>query len=370
MSVPPSQGSSSTFAAAARSFLADLPEAMLREWIAGSTLVSLPGHQPPWQATGLKVSTGQSYSLFSSGRILWSPRRPSLYGGPKFHLWARIAPGGRIVNLTADTGTFVADRDGEIELGIYMGMWRNDRGELATSTALYERLREGIEVLVLGWRHEAAAGLTALARCRPDVGFLTSEIARLTAAAGVPAGWNYLLEAGEAEIFSAHHEADGRRRIRVDAVDDQGIITTPVDCALTPSTTIAWRWRVDVHPSTVAEDSVYTHDYLSVATEFETGTDLTWMWSSTLAPGTRFHCPIKAWTARETHVVVHSGSADFGQWCREECNVHDGASPMAKRPARIVRVWLIAVSSFQHGRLHAEFEDIVLRNEHGTVRVL
>lgn len=161
------------------------------------------------------------------------------------------------------------------------------------------------------------------------------------------------------------------RRVRLDADDDQGILTTPVDCVLTPATTITWRWRVDVHPSRVAEDTVFSHDYLSVATEFDTGRDLSWIWSATLVPGTHFPCPIKAWAAREVHLVVHSGSADLGRWCTETRNIHDDVTAaMGTPPARVVRVWLIAVSTFPHGRIRAEVSDIVLTNEHGTIRVL
>ena len=43
---------------------------------------------------------------------------------------------------------------------------------------------------------------------------------------------------------------------------------------------------------------------------------------------------------------------------------------MGPPPTRIVRVWLIAVSSFQHGTARAEFADIVLDDGTQRLRVL
>ena len=54
-----------------------------------------------------------------------------------------------------------------------------------------------------------------------------------------------------------------KRVIRLDARDDQGITWRRL--RLTPPTRITWRWRVTAQPSAVAEDSLHTHDYISVA---------------------------------------------------------------------------------------------------------
>jgi hypothetical protein len=70
--------------------------------------------------------------------------------------------------------------------------------------------------------------------------------------------------------------------------------------------------------SAVAEDTFPTHDYLSVAVEFDNGQDITYFWSSELPLETTFRCPIPTWTARETHVVVRSGLDDLGKWLSEK----------------------------------------------------
>lgn len=325
--------------------------------------LTLPGHQPPWQPTGCSVVRGQQYSLFAAGRIQWSRSNPARYGGPSFHLWARVVPGGRIVNLGSDSGTFVADASGEIELGIYMGVWRDAYGSLATSTDLYQRLSGALGCWVVVWPGAARAGLEMLLACS-DLACLRQELARLAAPATLPRGWEPLLETGMSAIYQETVQ-DGRRTITLDAPDAQGIITTPVDVPLTPATRLCWSWCADELPSELAEDRTHTHDYFSIGAEFDNGRDLTWIWSSTLTPETYFHCPVPAWTSRETHWVVRRGPAAPGCWYDESRAVHaDVARAMGPPPRRIVRVWLIALATFQHGRARARFRDI--RLEHGT----
>ena len=364
------------FADLAARWLAALPAALVRTTISASHVVRLRANDVPWQATGVRLKAGQAYSLFASGRVQWSPRDPSLYGGPRQHLCARIVPGGRVVNPTCDSGSFVADVDGELELGIYMGVWKNAVGELSTPESLYRRLTGGIQVLAIAWRGDAALALAALELVALDYGTLqppliSQEIARLRAPRAPPADWDYLLETGSAGIFSDALGPSGEPLIAVDARDDQGIVWAPVNCELNPHTRLSWRWRVSECPSNLAEDRAQTHDYISIATEFDNGRDLTWIWSSQLAPETHFACPIHAWTARETHWVVRSGNERLGQWCAEERHVHaDVLAAMGAPPARIVRVWLIALSSFQHGTARAEFADIVLSDGAQSFRVL
>lgn len=330
----------------------------------------LPADQPPWTTTGIGLRRGQAYTLLASGRVQWSAHRPELHGGPGFHLWARVAPGGRVVNVTRNSGTFVADIDGTLELGIYLGMWRDEFGTLDTPRSAYARLAGGLEVIALIWPGtDPLSGLDALAAALPCPE-LESELARARQRSLTPAGWNYLVETGTSDIWRTCDDA-GNERICLVADDDQGIIRRPIDFPLSPATTLTWRWRVDEHPSRLPEDTPHTHDYISIALEFDNGRDLTWIWSSSLAPETSFACPIKVWAARETHYVVKSGLAETGRWCTERRQVHgDVTRAMGPPPARIVGVWLIAVATFQHGRARAAFEDIRLSDDGCELGVL
>ena len=275
--------------------LLQAPEASA--WVAGCRALHLPGHQPPWQDTGLRLNQGQAYSIFASGRVHWSRRQPGLHGGPRFHLWTRTSPLGEIRNLRAEADTFTADAGGALEVGLYMGMWKNPRGELATGPEWYRHLGGGIDVVVVAWRDDPLEALTAIAPAEPEHP-LALALRRLQQPVATPDGWRYLTEAGHAECY--HQRLEGSSAcIDIRGEDDQGILVRDVDFPLTDKTTFSWRWRVDQHPSRLPEDTPATHDYVSVACEFEDGRDLTWIWSSALPVGRHFACPVKAWSARE-----------------------------------------------------------------------
>ena len=94
-----------------------------------------------------------------------------------------------------------------------------------------------------------------------------------------------------------------------------------------------------------------THDYISVAILFDNGQDMSYVWSSELAEGTVFRCPLPDSNARETHLVIRSDPSEIGQWLREERNISADyeryiGGPM---PKRITQVWLIANTAFQGG---------------------
>jgi hypothetical protein len=127
---------------------------------------------------------------------------------------------------------------------------------------------------------------------------------------------------------------------------------------------------MDVLPSREREDLLQGHDYLSIAVEFDDGQDLTFFWSTELAVETGFRCPIPSWCARETHVVVRSGQERLGEWISEERNLYaDYERFIGQPPARIVRVWLIAVSLFRRNEGQGEYGAIELITDSGTTVV-
>ncbi len=136
-------------------------------------------------------------------------------------------------------------------------------------------------------------------------------------------------------------------------------------------TLLGWRWRVDELPSPGAENSLPTHDYLSIAVEFENGQDLTYYWSAELPVETAFRCPLPNWDQRETHLVVRSGAEGLGEWHAEQRRLHsDYTRAVGDPPSRIAAVWLIAVSIFQKRSGAAEFADIWLESGERRVKIL
>ncbi len=338
--------------------------------IASARYITLPGDEPPWRPTGLMVHNGQAYSLFADGLIRWSKRYPHLSGGPRFHLWARISPGGRAVNLTANSDTFIADAAGELELGIYMGLWADEFGALGSSNELYRPLIGELEIAVVLYTGDPLHALELLSRDSETPAALTTEATRLRSPYNIPDGWHYLHETGYATIFDQKETSDGRI-VRALADNDQGILRHPVEFPLTPTTTLQWRWLVDEHPSTEPEDLAISHDYISVAAEFDNGRDLTWIWSNCLELGTYFQCPIRVWKERETHYVIRSHHDNLGQWYTEHRNVYDDVNEaMGPPPEKITAIWLIALSTFHHRIARASFARITLANKELKLSVI
>ena len=335
--------------------------------IAEVRLLRLPAHVPPWTDTGLVLAEGESVTWIACGRIVMAEAL-DLWGGPRFHLWAR--QGGRLFNGTRDTFTFRAERAGALELAVYSGEWKSPAGDLATPREAYAGLTGGLEALLLRWRGDPRQGLAGLEAGLGPGTPLGAERARLESPVLPPRGWRYLWTLGESEIFSAARE-DGSPAIRIDAASDVGILLRDVEFPLADDTRLRWRWRVDELPSGRAEDGLPTHDYVSLALAFENGRDLTWYWSAALPREHGYACPLPGWNARETHVVVRSGGEGLGAWQREERAVRaDYERTVGPPPSTITGAWLIAVSLFQHGRARAVFSDVVLEGAGRRLRVL
>lgn len=336
--------------------------------VADFRVVALPARVPPWTDSGLRVEAGDRVTLLATGEICLSAEL-DLRGLASFHLWARVGGRGPLQNGTRDTTTFRAPRAGSLELAVYHGEWATPDGELATPIEAYETLGGGFTVVAIRWRGDAEAGLAALAAAIPDDPLVAGERERLASARRDPQGWSHLWFLGPSEIFSS---AAAGREIHVRTHRDVGIVRKRAALDLTPHTELAWSWRVSKLPAAVAEDTAVTHDYLSIAVEFENGLDLTYYWSAALPVETHYRCPLPTWTARETHLVVRSGAADLGRWIGERRNVVEdyrraiGGPP----PERIVAVWLIAVSLFRRGTGEADFRDVLLGNERDSLRLL
>jgi len=349
--------------------LARVPSAVRDAHVAGAVALHLPANVPPWTPAKLELEPGDAFTLFAEGRVVLS-EEAGLWNGPAFHLWARVGGRGPLFNGTRDTASFRAPHAGTLELCIYSGEWGTRDGELATPLAGYALLSGGIDVLAVRWKGDAGAGVEALAGAVPDEPLFAAEAQRLRDPGETPSGWEHLWFLGESDIYRPAR-IDGRQAIRVHTHDDVGILRRPIDLPLAPDTRIGWRWKVDALPSARAEDSLPTHDYLSIAVEFDNGQDLTWYWSSQLPQDTHYRCPLPQWDQRETHWVVRSGEAGLGDWHAEERHLQqDYAEAVGHPPARIVAVWLIAVSIFQKGNGSAEFADVWIESDGRRVEIL
>jgi hypothetical protein len=337
--------------------------------VADWQVLRLPGNLPPWTDTDMTVSPGDEITWLAQGRVVLSEEL-GLWGGPCFHLWARIGQRGTIFKGTRDTFTFRGEESGPLYLATYQGEWGTRDGTLATPIEAYEPVTGAIEVLLIRWRRSAADGLAKVRAAAPGDRLVEAELRRLGSPVPKPEGWQYLWFLGEGDIFAAKRQ-NGGNAIAIHTRDDVGILQKRVALDLTPDTSISWRWLVSQLPAREAEDTIPTHDYMSIAVEFDNGLDLTYYWSAALPVGTVFTCPLPTWAPRETHMVVRSGSEGLGAWQSESRNVYqDYTRALGEPPKRIVAVWLIAVSLFRHGEGVAEIADIELRGGGGGLRVL
>jgi hypothetical protein len=354
------------FLASWREGLGRLPPGIVERY----ALVAVPVDEPPWTDTGLDLAAGDRVTIFGAGRAFLS-RALDLWTRPQFQLWARVGDAGPIFNGTRDAHSFVAESGGRLWLGTHFpGQWGDGRGRVSTDLRAYRRVRGGLAAAVVVWNAATIeAGLDALVAAGDVAGLGAAEREHLRSEAAPPDGWRYLWLLGRSEIFRPE-ERDGRRSIACCTEGDVGILQKEVSLPFEPGTRLRWSWRVDALPSELPEDTALSHDYLSLAVELSDGRDLTYTWSRELAPETSYWCPLPTWRDREHHVVVRSGLAGLGRWHAEERDLHaDWARLLGPPPARIVRVWLIAVSLFQRRRGQCWYADIELVQQGRVTRL-
>jgi Protein of unknown function (DUF3047) len=323
--------------------------------------VELPAKRPPWSESGLELAAGDAVTWFAAGRVHLS-RALDIWVPPSFQLWARVAPCGGVLRGTRNTHTLHAATAGPLQLASYFpGEWSTAQGELGHGTDEYRKVSGGLTVLLLKWQHgvDPATALQNSMQRGTVPAPVTAECARLAESVPTPEGWDYLWYLGPGEIYRAGHTPDGQASLCCDTHGDVGILRRAVALPLAPGTFLDWRWRVDSLPIDLREDSLPSHDYLSIAVEFDDGQDLTYYWSSALPVGTVYRCPLPTWKDKETHVVVRSGTAELGHWLHERRDVHADYRRCIGGTARsIERVWLIANSLFQRGHGRCEYSAI------------
>jgi len=333
---------------------------------ADARLIRVPVNQPPWTPTGLAVTTGDDVSWLAWG----SPHlvRPLTVAiRPRLTLRGRVDDGAP-QDGARDTVTFRADRAGELRLGsVYPGELQAD-GTITTDRIPYRAMAGTLSAVVARWAPgtDPQRALESIAG-RDSSGLCAAEAARLADPPAPPAGWDTHPLTGREQAFFPTGSG-----ITVIAVWTSAIIRHPAQMTLTPSLRLRWSWRVDALPSRLPEDTALTHDYVSVALEFDDGQDLTWYWSCCLPEGVSYRCPLPHWRRRETHIVARTGTAGLGRWIDEERPVladHQAAIG-GPAPQHVVRAWLIAQTVPQAGHAAGEFRRIELADEDQTLRVV
>lgn len=300
----------------------------------------------PWTQNLGELQAGQQVTFCLNG-LWWFSQEHGRWLEPGFVFFARVAGSSgnsTIHNTMQNTGTLTADRAGRLQVARSMGEFANPQGDLAVPPAQYQAGQGRVEGVAIVWKGPAEDGLLALSAQGDVQGFVRAELQRQRQARLMPAGWHNFFAFGDGGIFT---EGPGNR-IDCETHKNVGILQYPLaDQPLRPGLTLDWRWVVERLPSHLPEDQILTHDYLSIAVEFDDGQDITYMWSSSLPVGRVFRCPLPGWDAVETHVVQRSGLADLGTAFDERRDLfEDYRRIVGGKATRAVRVWLIANSLF------------------------
>lgn len=339
---------------------------LVAEAAAEVRLVEIPVNRRPWSLTAVRVTRGEAVTWLAWGHA-YLIRPLGLGVSPSLGLLGRVQ-GGPPQMSARETFTFTADRDGPIEFGgRFPGELRGD-GSIAVDRLPYRVMRGRFTAVVARWGHvtDPVVALQSLSARDPS-GLCAVEAARMADPPQPPKNWDHHPLLGREDVYRTSPNG-----IAADCRHSNAIIRRTAEAALTPTLRLRWSWRVDELPSRLPEDTLLTHDYLSVALEFDDGKDLTWQWSCALPEGFAYGCPLEHWRRRETHIVVRSGIADIGRWVDDERPVltdHQAAIGGAV-PARVVRAWLLCGSLFQRGTGRAEFGRMELVDGDQVIRVL
>jgi len=332
--------------------------------LVASKAFEINGGDLPWTDLGLVAARGQQVTFLLGGRM-WLSREHDLWFGPGLVFHVRTRGLRPMYNPMLDTGTMTASHDGPIEVARSAAEWTDEDGTLGTPEEIYKKADVRITGVALMWRGDAAVGLKSLLAHGDAGGLLKSELARLERGAKLPAGWSNLLGfGGGQEVFNQGAEGE----IVCDTTGHVSIIERPLPLPLASGPRLAWRWKIDQLPSVVAEDQAATHDYLSIGVKFEDGQDLTYIWSEHLPQGKVFRCPLPAWTAIETHMIIRSGKADLGTWQAEARDIAaDYAAHIGGSAKAISKIWLLAVAPFQRRHGACRYADITVTSGDGVV---
>lgn len=304
----------------------------------------LKGSDLPWKDLGITLEKGQEATFLLGGRV-WLSREHDLWVEPGVAFHVRTRGSRPMFNPMANSGTMTAVASGPLEMARSLVEFQDDKGELAVPKDAYAKADAHIYGMALVWRGNARAGLESLLTHGDVDGIVAAELARLQSPRKLPPGWhNFFMLGGDAVIFNDI----GNGAIAVEPLKNAGILQRPVDLALKPGTKLSWDWIVEELPSRLPEDQLTSHDYMSIAAEFDDGQDLTYFWSCSLPVGKAFRCPIPRWTPLESHMAVRSGTADLGKWVSDERDIYEDYKQHIGGPAKsVTRIWLLGVSLFQ-----------------------
>lgn len=335
--------------------------------LSATKLLTLKGSDLPWVNTGLLLEKGQHITFLLQGAFHYGE---GIIVEPGLAFWAGFGEKKPMFIPGQNTYTVPVPKSGPLYIARSLVEWKSKNGELTTPFEHYQMVQGQSQVLMLVWERKPRNGLLQLIDKGISHPLILTEVQRLKSPVQLTNGWYSMWLFGDNEIFQLH-DHHHHTELSVYTHKDVGILQKDVDVPLRKGTSVSWEWIVNELPSQKHEDTPFTHDYLSIAFEFDDGQDLTYMWSAGITKETHFRCPLPRWSAIETHLVVRNDKNLLGQWLREKRDIftdyHNAIGGSAKR---ITRVWIIANSVFQQGFGEASFKQIKIERGKKEVVVL
>ncbi|NYT66115.1 DUF3047 domain-containing protein [Alcaligenaceae bacterium] len=316
-----------------------------------------------WVDSNIVLEPGDSITAFAVGRLFFS-KSMEISLGTQTCIWYRIGT-GNINRFSNNFELISSDHSGPLYFCVAEpGAFKSQAGDPNENRLPYKKTGD-IELRLIRWKQAPKLSIKAAAEIEPSV---FGDVYQSLSTCQELHHWRHLWRTGKSDIFSVD-ESDGSISCRTHG--DIGIIQYPVDLPLDKDLSLSWSWLVTELPSDISETIRHTHDYLSIAVEFDDGLDLTYMWSSTLEKDTVFQCPLPWWDQRETHWVLRNPQDGTGRWFDEQRNLLEDYTQAIgpSVPARVVSVWLIAGSRWQNIRGSCQYRAIKLANAEETVVV-
>ena len=343
--------------------------AALRRAGADVAQVHVDARSEPWTPAGLVARLGAPITWLAHGDS-WIAVRRGLHLDAALQVRVRTGGAGPALDGTGATFTAAAPHDGPIELcSLFPGELRGDEEVVGYDRTMPRALfRGGFDVVAAVWPSGTDVGARLADAAEHDpTGLSRCELDRIRAPISPPSGWE---PHRHVPLAGLHHEHDGE--VDVHSLGRVEIVCREARVPLTGTLRLRWRWRMDRLPARRAEDTLLTHDYMSVAVEFDDGRDLSYHWSVALPTETSYRCPLPHWREREWHLVVRSGGAGLGEWHHEQRTLaSDRAEAIGgATPREVVRVWLIVTCVCAGGEARGSYGDIELVDGGTTIHVL
>ena len=176
----------------------------------------------------------------------------------------------------------------------------------------------------------------------------------------LPCGWH--ADRRDATVFSLEHE-NGNYFVKIKTKGGTAAIAKsfPIDCKATPY--LHWSWRAHVLPEEGNENIKKKDDSGASVYVFFPGPLMLkkivkYVWSTTLAPGTRtvspFYFNLKV-------VVLRSGSDSLGKWVHETVNVFDDYTKFfGSPPDKAMGIALLSDGDNTNSSAEADYDDFYI----------